>query len=223
MNSYFFNFIPVIPCILGACTGGQTGFPNWGIVYFRSVKKNELRKHFLSERKKLSPSDHESWSVQIGQQLTKDLSKDLQWIHVFVPIAAQAEVNTKPMVRELWKSGRQVVTSKIRTADTLTHHLWTPTSVLTPNAWGIPESDGERVAEEQLDAVIIPLLMVDKQGHRVGYGKGFYDRFLAQCRPNIFKIGVGFFPPVSTISDLHTKDVALDCYITQNGRWEFPS
>ena len=81
------------------------------------------------------------------------------------------------------------------TADTYNH--LDPYFVLTPNAWGIPESDGERVAVEQLDAVIIPLLMVDKQGHRVGYGRVL--RSVWHNAAPTFSRSCRILSPVSTI------------------------
>jgi 5-formyltetrahydrofolate cyclo-ligase len=70
------------------------------------------------------------------------------------------------------------------------------------------------IAVEQIDAILIPLVAFDKEGNRVGYGKGFYDRFLAACRPEALKIGISFFPPVDKIEDLHFFDKKLDLCIT---------
>lgn len=60
----------------------------------------------------------------------------------------------------------------------------------------------------------MPLLAYDKQGNRVGYGKGFYDKFLSQCKPNVVKIGLSFFEPEDLIEDIFENDVKLDVCIT---------
>ena len=69
--------------------------------------------------------------------------------------------------------------------------------------------------------VLVPLLGFDERGHRVGYGKGFYDRFLAECNPKIQKIGLSLFEPVAQIDDTSDFDIPLDACITPNRIWYF--
>ena len=66
-----------------------------------------------------------------------------------------------------------------------------------------------------------PLLAYDKNGNRVGYGKGFYDKFLAECNPNTIKIGLSFFEPEELISDINTSDVQLNYCVTPNKTFKF--
>jgi 5-formyltetrahydrofolate cyclo-ligase len=67
---------------------------------------------------------------------------------------------------------------------------------------------------EKIDAIIVPLLCFDARGFRVGYGKGFYDKFLSECRTDCLKIGFSYFAPVAEISDAQDFDVKLDYCIT---------
>jgi 5-formyltetrahydrofolate cyclo-ligase len=69
------------------------------------------------------------------------------------------------------------------------------------------------VNPEAIDTAIVPLLCFDERGYRVGYGKGYYDRFLAKCRPNCLKIGLSFFEPVENIDDINEYDIPLDLCI----------
>jgi 5-formyltetrahydrofolate cyclo-ligase len=88
---------------------------------------------------------------------------------------------------------------------------------LIENTWGILEPSGEnqeKILSKQIDLVIIPLLIFDKEGNRVGYGKGFYDRFLQQCRPETLKIGLCLEEPVETIEDINEYDVKMNFCIT---------
>ena len=62
--------------------------------------------------------------------------------------------------------------------------------------------------------VLVPGVCFDRDGHRVGYGKGFYDRFLKTCRPDCVKIGLSFFEPVEKIDDVHNGDIALDFLVS---------
>jgi len=90
------------------------------------------------------------------------------------------------------------------------------------NAYGIAEPvNGEWLTPEEIDLVFVPFLACDEKGYRVGYGKGFYDRFLATCRPDILKVGFSYFEPVEHISDINQFDVPLNICITPNRIYEF--
>ena len=67
---------------------------------------------------------------------------------------------------------------------------------------------------ENLDLIFIPLLAYDLEGHRVGYGKGYYDRFLKLTNKSSLKIGLSFFDPINKIQDIDDNDVKLDYCIT---------
>lgn len=100
----------------------------------------------------------------------------------------------------------------------MTHYLYDPSFIQT-NKYGIPEpSEGQTVSTDRIDVVIVPLLVADKNGHRVGYGGGFYDRFLSTCRDDTLKVGLSFFPPVSTpVSDVDLHDISLDALVSPDG------
>jgi 5-formyltetrahydrofolate cyclo-ligase len=89
---------------------------------------------------------------------------------------------------------------------------------LKKNKWGILEPEqGVPTPTEKIDAVIVPLLAFDEKGHRVGYGKGFYDRFLAQCRKNCQRIGISFFSAATLIEDIDENDIQLTSCINPPG------
>ena len=67
----------------------------------------------------------------------------------------------------------------------------------------------------------MPLLCCDRRGFRVGYGKGFYDKFLSRCRPDCLKIGLSFFEPTEIIADINDYDVKLDYCVTPENRYKF--
>ena len=64
-------------------------------------------------------------------------------------------------------------------------------------------------------------MIFDHQGHRVGYGKGHYDRFLGECNRDTLKVGLSFFDPVSKIEDIDTNDIALDYAVTPRETYAF--
>ena len=88
---------------------------------------------------------------------------------------------------------------------------------LQKSSWGIPEpKQGVPTPDEKIDLVIVPLLAIDKLGHRVGYGRGFYDRLLQRMRPDCQKVGLSFFDAVDRIEDVDEYDVALNQCVTPN-------
>jgi 5-formyltetrahydrofolate cyclo-ligase len=95
------------------------------------------------------------------------------------------------------------------------HFLVDEHTVFQDNQYGIPEpTAGIEVTSDMIDVVFVPLLAFDKKGNRVGYGKGYYDRFLAGCRNDVITIGLSFFPPVLSIDDIDFFDKKLDFCIT---------
>jgi 5-formyltetrahydrofolate cyclo-ligase len=69
--------------------------------------------------------------------------------------------------------------------------------------------------------VLVPLLALDKSGHRVGYGKGFYDKFLAECRIRCQRIGISLFQPIDMIEDVGEDDITLTHCLTPSGVLKF--
>src|SRR5947207_4610890 len=90
------------------------------------------------------------------------------------------------------------------------------------NGWNIHEPmDGAITDAAMIDMVFVPLLIFDKQGYRVGYGKGFYDKYLEQCKPGCLKVGFCYFDPVDAIEGRQDFDVPLNLYITPHTSYVF--
>ena len=90
------------------------------------------------------------------------------------------------------------------------------------NKYGISEPvDAEIRVADEVDLIIVPLLAYDVRGHRVGYGKGYYDRFLRDCRDDVLKIGFSFFEPEQVIPEVNRYDVKLDYCITPHRIYSF--
>ena len=82
-------------------------------------------------------------------------------------------------------------------------------------------NSGEPISPDKLDMVLVPLLAFDSRGYRVGYGKGFYDRYLATCRKDCIKGAFCYFEPVTQIEDVNDFDVPLDFCITPQAAYVF--
>ncbi|UPL48819.1 5-formyltetrahydrofolate cyclo-ligase [Hymenobacter sublimis] len=188
--------------------------------------KADLRREALARRRELPPQELARRSEALWQQLRQAFPLQAwQWLHVFLPIPRQQEPDTWPLLRQLWAelpTLRIAVPVVQSDGQTLRHHHLTPETQLRTNRWGISEPVGaEEVQPAQLDAVLIPLLAFDETGHRVGYGKGFYDRFLLECRPDALRIGVGLEPPVPRILDVWEGDTRLHACLTPERVWRF--
>lgn len=95
-------------------------------------------------------------------------------------------------------------------------------TIFETNKYGIEEPiDGIDMFPSEIDLVIVPLISFDKKGNRVGYGKGYYDRFLKQCRKDCVKIGFSYFEPVDQVDDINKYDVKLNFGITPEAIYEF--
>ena len=125
------------------------------------------------------------------------------------------EVDTSYLLSILQGKDKQPIVPKIVNDQSLEHYLLTDQTPLKLNHWGIPEPlSGIAITPEQIQVVFVSLLVFDLRGHRVGYGKGYYDRFLGECPKNTIKIGLSFFDPLSKIEDIDANDIVLDYAIT---------
>jgi 5-formyltetrahydrofolate cyclo-ligase len=95
-------------------------------------------------------------------------------------------------------------------------------TVFKTNEWGMTEPIGETIIlPQKLQLIFIPLLTFDKRGFRVGFGKGYYDRYLANCKMETVKVGFSYFEPIDQISDTNQFDVPLNYCITPQHIYEF--
>lgn len=188
-------------------------------------QKNELRKIYLEKRKQLSSIETEQKSKKIHDWLfSRFMIHRYTNIHVFLPIKKQNEIDTCLIINTLKKDFPiNIIISKSLPDGTLSHCIYDDATVLEENRWGIPEplEPFAAVNASEIDMVLVPLLVFDKHGHRVGYGKGYYDRFLATCRDDILKVGLSFFEPVEAIADVSALDIRLDYCITPERIWKF--
>ena len=185
--------------------------------------KKALRLKYKTLRKELSEKDSETMSLAIANQLLQLPIWDKDYFHVFLPIESQHEVDTELILHLLSGRDKNIIISKSDFATReMIHYLLTDNTKIKKNQYGIPEPvDGIEVPSQKIEVVFVPLLAFDKQGHRVGYGKGFYDKFLSECKPETIKIGLSFFEAETSIDDVHEGDMQLNYYVTPHTIYEF--
>ncbi|TGV02316.1 5-formyltetrahydrofolate cyclo-ligase [Flavivirga rizhaonensis] len=185
--------------------------------------KSELRKKYKVLRNDLSFSQIDNLSISIANQVLKLPIWELTFYHIFLAIEEQKEVNTDYILNILSGKDKNIVISKsdFKTG-LMTHFLLTDNTKIKKNSYNIPEPvDGITIAPNTIEVVFIPLLGFDKAGNRVGYGKGFYDRFLIDCKPQTIKIGVSFFDAEDQITDVYESDVKLNYCVTPKTIYTF--
>lgn len=187
------------------------------------MNKKELRVKYKDLRKSLSFDEIMNDSLAIANFCIDLPIWDKTYFHLFLPIEKQKEINTEFILQILAGRDKEVVISKSNFEDlSMTHYLLTDNTKIKTNDYGIPEPvDGIEVPTHKIEVVFVPLLAYDKNGHRVGYGKGFYDKFLTECKPETIKIGLSYFDPEEKIEDIFESDVTLDFCVTPFGVFKF--
>ena len=187
------------------------------------MDKKALRSKYKVLRQSLTQEEIEDKSLAIANQLLRmdavpslRLVWDKLYYHLFLTIEEQKEINTEYILQILAGKDKEIVISKCDFATLgMTHFLLTDNTKIKKNSYNVPEPvDGLEVPDAKIDVVFVPLLAYDKQGNRVGYGKGFYDNFLSKCKLETIKIGLSFFPPEEKIEDVSETDVKLDFCVT---------
>ncbi len=182
------------------------------------MTKVEFRNYYLDKRKKLSAGEKEQLNLQLYHHFFSFL--DLSFIHVlhtYLPIEKNNEPDTWMIIDRIRREFPHIRISvpRVGEAGELENFYFEGLHQLKTNGWNIQEpKQGIPTPTGKIDAVIVPLLAFDKAGHRVGYGKGFYDRFLKQCRGDCKRIGLSFFDAVEIIADADVHDIRLTTCIT---------
>ena len=143
------------------------------------MNKKEMRAVIRSKKRAMTESQIISASVRLGEQFQAcELYKNAKTIYGYLPY--NQEVRTVPMLEQAIRDGKRVAVPKCYGQDMRFIYISDFEQEVAPGYANIPEpiADGP-VAEDKTALVLMPGLAFDPQGHRIGYGGGFYDRFLA--------------------------------------------
>lgn len=177
--------------------------------------KAEIRKKYMQKRKTLSSDEVLSLSENIFENFInyfKPLPK--QKVHIFIPIEKFNEIRTEIFIQYLFSRNIQVFVPKIVDEKLISVEIFNEIKFET-NHWGISEPlSSEDSGVNDFDFIVTPLLYCDKNGNRVGYGKGFYDAFFESVSKDSKKIGVNYFNPDDMIDDVWENDISLDYLVT---------
>jgi len=187
------------------------------------MNKKEARKKYKEVRTQLSQEEIEAISLAVANRLLHLDIWDKTYYHLFLTIEEQKEINTEFILQILAGKDKEIVVSKsdFLTLE-MTNYLLTDNTKFKKNEYNIPEPiNGLEVPVAKIDVVFVPLLAFDLKGNRVGYGKGFYDKFLSKCTPETIKIGLSFFEAEEKIEGISEDDIRLNHCVTPNKIYTF--
>ena len=179
------------------------------------TNKKNIRKEVLAKRNSLSPDTIEISSGIIADKvLSLDEFKKAKTILLYSSFGS--EVKTDLLIKKALEYGKEVYLPKVEGEDMNFYHISLKEELLK-GAWGIEEPKGEpdKIFRGDKDAlVVMPLVGYDREGNRIGYGKGYYDRFLVSHETGL-KIGIAFGIQECEISPEPT-DIRLDMLVNEN-------
>ncbi|MEO8821590.1 MAG: 5-formyltetrahydrofolate cyclo-ligase [Ginsengibacter sp.] len=189
------------------------------------MNKQDLRNLFKQKRKDLSLHSIEKFNDLILINFQKLNLPYIECVHTYLSSLKLGEPETANIIKYLQFKNPliKVVIPKIdiHSGEMLNYHFDEGVEIIK-NKYGIDEpKEGEIIDINEIDLVLIPLLAFDKTGYRVGFGKGYYDKFLLHCRKDVLKIGLSFFEPVEEIGDISGYDIPLDFCVTPNETFTF--
>lgn len=179
------------------------------------ASKQVLREIYLSKRLFLSEQE---WALRnqsiIKQVISLIEDKNYRYIHTFLPIHQKREIDTYQFISHYKnKEEVQFVIPKTEKGNLMSHYVYDSQCTVEANKWGIPEPiKGDLADISKIDLVLVPLIIADKLGQRIGYGKGYYDRFLTSI-PQAKKVGVSLLPLLDEILFVEGNDISLDLTI----------
>jgi len=189
------------------------------------MTKTELRALYKQKRKDIPARDKLRLDDLLLIQFQQMYFPAAATLLTYWPIDAHIEPNTHLFSSYLRHAipGLQLAYPVINnTTGTFNAILIDEDTVYTTNNYGITEpKKGALIEPFDVDLVFTPLLACDMDGYRVGFGKGFYDKYLAQCREDVVKVGFNYFNPVDKIDDTEPFDVPLDYCVTTDNIYEF--
>lgn len=185
------------------------------------MNKIEARKKYLDLRKKLDNVQIISKSISISNNLQDLPIWEHNFYHIYLSIKEKNEVDTMPIINILNNKKKKVLIPKSDFNNTtMKSFLLNDNTVLKKNNYGITEPINNEEFLGRIDVIFIPLVAYDLIGNRVGYGKGFYDKFLRNQNNKILRVGLSFFNPEKRIK-IDEHDENLDFCVTPNRIFSF--
>lgn len=180
--------------------------------------KRSLRREVRALRDALPPEQRERAAAAIHERALAEIARVGPPATVMAFWSFGSEVATAPLIERVVLRGHRVALPRIVAGD-LQARLYRPGDPVTETSFGAREPEGGSVVDpEDIDVVLTPGLAFDRRGHRVGYGKGYYDRFLARTGPSATRMALCF--ALQVIEDVPAApfDLPVDVIVTEEER-----
>lgn len=189
--------------------------------------RNRLRSQFLARRNALAHVDRAVMSRKIIQLLVaQSIFSDHKIF--FIYCSYLSEVETPSLLSYCLEQGKTVCVPLVvpEQSQLLAVPITDPSSELFPGYKGIPEPSSlvqmKNMKPEEIDIAIIPGAVFDRSGNRLGYGGGYYDRFLAQQAPQAYRIGLSYSLQLTKVIPTRSHDIPMDMLVTEQGVFTWP-
>jgi len=185
----------------------------------QEIDRHKLRKSILAQRDVMQEADRHEKSMKIVEGLWQ-LEEIENAGSIFMYVNFRSEVETEEFIRQCLARGKAVTVpyTDVKAKALLPIRIVDPDKDLSPGYCSIPEPDPDAAAEiraETIEIVIIPGSVFDTNGGRLGYGGGYYDRFLVNDAPQAKRIGLAFEVQVVEKVPMLPHDQFLDILITE--------
>ena len=177
--------------------------------------KRALRREILLRRNAMPPEQRERASGAICERGLQEIERRHHVRIVMAFWSFGSEVSTQAMIERLIGRGLAVALPRIVGGE-LQPRTYRPGDAVTETSFGAWEpSDGEILGPGDVDVIVLPGLAFDRRGHRIGYGGGFYDRFLGNARPDALRLGVCFSVQIVEEVPAGAFDLPVDVVVTE--------
>lgn len=182
------------------------------------MDKKTLRKNLLKQRESLPWLEVQGKSHEVTQRLLF-LPEYKKAETILIYLAFNKELDTSAFMQTAWQQKKKIVVPVCQPQDrSLLLSQLLAFNELAPGTWGIPEPKAEflrPVPVQQIDLLIIPGVAFDSQGYRLGYGGGYFDRFLPTIRPDCTKVGLAYDFQLLDELPREPHDTAVDVIVTE--------
>lgn len=177
--------------------------------------KKELRKEIIKKRDELDYTEKTIKDKKIIEKL-KDTKEYKEAKGIFVYIGFGSEINTKILIEDALEDGKEVCVPKVIKKDMVFIKINSLENLVT-SSYGIlePVGDKNNFNVDNLGLIIMPGLAFDKQGNRLGYGGGYYDKFLSNNKINVKKIALAYDFQILDKVPSEEHDIKVDSIITE--------
>lgn len=185
------------------------------------MPKRSIRVQFLAQRKSLLRRRCIELGKKIQQKfLQSGLLAEVESLALYCAI--HNEVPTDSIADCALAAGKRVAYPRV-VGGNLEFVEIASLGDLVPGSFGVPEPlSGNRVPPAALDLIVVPGVAFDRTGHRLGYGRGYYDRALDKCRPDCSKVGLAYdFQVVAALPAMEEHDRPLTMLITEQETLNF--